>query len=658
MQKRNPDMAFFEKLRRAFGLDDSVDYDDEIEGIDATVTPLKQRRQEQAAEAAARAALPESEADPAGNTPDAEQPDTTPLPQAQAENAGDITSAAAPVPAIDLLSGDDNHTVPAGIFRTVVEIFNKSLPDFLSSTVDTARQEQYLYDALEKGMKGYLDSLQAQAQRQYAEQRQSDMLRMEAELHQLREGMRQREEEASDTKKLQLSAERQKRALTERVHDLEKQIASLEAEAEQYDLENKSLVNKLRLASLQEKSMETVRADEEERNAELETLRAENRQLTDAIEQLKLKETLGQTMVNDLQARASDALKALADKEQIFAENTAELNRRMQESEAELTSMRLDMEAANQRAATAEQATARATATAEELRIKLEEYLADRQEAQALAATLQSQLDKSREKLSVITEIQQQLEKLEEASLKSDAIIRRHKDELMEKDELLKNKDADLRDKNMILAQKDALIKRLEDQTDALRRQLEDAAYDKSQSESALRAEISRLKNLPTATATTTTAPDAALNGADTPADANADEKTGAAGAIDYMLDDLPIIEKTETTGKKVETSSVSEKKAKVLNEPASEAVVVKPARTRRKTRNAAPAVSEPETAPAADGTDSIIDDLDATDWLVATPAPKKRAGRRADTPENDDFGYHEPPRANHPDNPAQMSLF
>lgn len=77
-------MAFFEKLRRAFGLDDSVDYDDEIEGIDATVTPLKQRRQEQAAEAAARAALPESEADPAGNTPDAEQPDTTPLPQAQA----------------------------------------------------------------------------------------------------------------------------------------------------------------------------------------------------------------------------------------------------------------------------------------------------------------------------------------------------------------------------------------------------------------------------------------------------------------------------------------------------------------------------------------------------------------------------------------------
>lgn len=102
------------------------------------------------------------------------------------------------------------------------------------------------------------------------------------------------------------------------MHDLEKQIASLEAEAEQYDLENKSLVNKLRLASLQEKSMETVRADEEERNAELETLRAENRQLTDAVEQLKLKETLGQTMVNDLQARASDALKALADKEQIL----------------------------------------------------------------------------------------------------------------------------------------------------------------------------------------------------------------------------------------------------------------------------------------------------------------------------------------------------
>ena len=33
VQKRKSDMAFFEKLRRAFGLDDSVDYDDEIEEI-------------------------------------------------------------------------------------------------------------------------------------------------------------------------------------------------------------------------------------------------------------------------------------------------------------------------------------------------------------------------------------------------------------------------------------------------------------------------------------------------------------------------------------------------------------------------------------------------------------------------------------------------
>lgn len=651
-------MAFFEKLRRAFGLDDSVDYDDEIEGIDATVTPLRQRREEQAAAAAAREAA----------KPDEHAADTvTADAVAEHEATPPHEAAAAPpegsAPALELSVDENGHAVPAGIFRTVVEIFNSSLPDFLSSTVDTARQEQYLYDALEKGMKGYLESLQVQARNQYMEQRRTDMLKMETELHQLRETLRQREDEASDSKKLQLSAERQKRALTERVHDLEKQVASLEAESEQYSLENKSLVNKLRLASLQEKNMESARADEEERNAEMENLRSENSQLKDTVEQLKLKDTLSQTMVNDLQARASEAQKALSDKDQAFADSSAEYNRRLQEADTELASMRLDLESATQRAAAADQATARATATTEELRIKLEEYLADRQEAQTRAASLQTQLDKSREKLAVITEIQQQLEKLEEASLKSDAIIRRHKDELMEKDELLKTKDSDLRDKNMVLAQKDALIKRLEDQTDTLRRQLEDAAYERSQSESALRSEISRLKNLtpapaPAAAAPAVSAPtEAAATATAAEPATNPAEKSAAVGAIDYLLDDLPIIEKPAAANapkEKAKTATIESG----MNEQASPDVEVKPRRQRRKPRNIASEPSLDASVENAEEPESIIEDLDATDWLVATPPPKKRAPRRAEPADNDDFGYHEPPRANHPDNPAQMSLF
>lgn len=657
VQKRKSDMAFFEKLRRAFGLDDSVDYDDEIEGIDATVTPLRQRREEEAAAAAAAR--------------DAAQPDRAPADTTSAETNADNAATAdgnavphAPegaAPALDLPADENGHTVPAGIFRTVVEIFNSSLPDFLGSTVDTARQEQYLYDALEKGMKGYLDSLQIQARNQYMEQRRNDMLKMETELHQLRETLRQREDEASDSKKLQLSAERQKRALTERVHDLEKQIASLEAEAEQYNLENKSLVNKLRLASLQEKNMETVRADEAERNAEMETLRSENNRLKDTVEQLTLKDTLSQTMVNDLQARASEAQKTLSDKEQAFAETSAEYSRRLQEADSELASMRLDLESATQRAAVAEQATARATATTEDLRIKLEEYLADRQEAQTRAASLQIQLDKSREKLSVIAEIQQQLEKLEEASLKSDAIIRRHKDELMEKDELLKIKDSDLRDKNMTLAQKDALIKRLEDQTDTLRRQLEDAAYERSQSESALRSEISRLKNLSPATAPVPAAENCASTGTTAAAAPdsvkNTTEKVTVAGAIDYLLDDLPIIEKPAPKNAAAAVAATEELQPDV-NEPASPDVKVKPSRQRRKPRNTVPEPPAGTPEDTVEEPESIIEDLDTTDWLVATPPPKKRAPRRAEPADNDDFGYHEPPRANHPDNPAQMSLF
>ena len=57
-------------------------------------------------------------------------------------------------------------------------------------------------------------------------------------------------EDSSEAKKQQLSAERQKRALTDKVRELEKQLADISAENEQYILENKSLVNKLRVTQV------------------------------------------------------------------------------------------------------------------------------------------------------------------------------------------------------------------------------------------------------------------------------------------------------------------------------------------------------------------------------------------------------------------------
>lgn len=70
---------------------------------------------------------------------------------------------------------------------------------------------------------------------------------MLAEMDKLRKSNRRAEERGEDTRQQHLSAERQKRALTERVRDLEKQLSDITAEREQFELENKTLVNRVRL---------------------------------------------------------------------------------------------------------------------------------------------------------------------------------------------------------------------------------------------------------------------------------------------------------------------------------------------------------------------------------------------------------------------------
>lgn len=633
-------MAIFKRLKRAFGFDSQEYYEeDDTPGIDATVVPLRKRNEERASQYAAPAVTAHRhDAAPSEAAPSADA-----TPETIAEDAG------------------MSRAVPSEIFRTVVEVFNRSLPDFLGDSVDAERQQKFLYDALDDGMKRYLGSLDRDARRRYDEMRHADMLKTETELKELREALRRQEEEAEDVKKSQLSAERQKRALNERVRDLEKQIATLQAESEQLDLENKSLVNKLRINALQEKDIEAMRADAAELQEQLAKLRVENTRLSEGLEQAKLRDTLGETMVSDLQGRASEALKSVQEKERELAAVTAE-KASLETQLAEMQTLRDDLEGALLRAATAEKGVADNKSVADDLRRQIDDLRAERDEARTLAEGNAQQLARAREKLTVIAEIQTQVEQLEEARLKTDAQIRRHKDELLEKDDIIKQKDSDISDKNIALYQKDAAIKRLEDQCDSLRKQLEDAEFRHSQTQSAMREEINRLKKLPAPKPAVPEKSDKSDSSdksdlSDLPgkpdmapltepvsqknevpvtivAKAPVSKTATKAGSIDYALDDLPIIETPVTKPAPKKSAAKSAAKPERENESVSAAPSVK-----REPVNELP---------------SIDDDAN---WLIPTP-PKKTRQRAADATDSDDFGYKEPPRRPEPDNPAQMSLF
>ena len=252
----------------------------------------------------------------------------------------------------------------ARIFEGAVAVFNESLPDFLRRSVDTQKQSQLLAAAIDKGVDDYLNSLMVVAE-QYAEAKlkgAADSARRDAE--KLRADMQLVEQQRATLREQQLSADRRRRALADRVTDLETQLATAEAEREQFELENRSLLNKLKVADIQPgvvdemaKELETLKAqlaaaggegaqpgvasDTSALEAELESLRAEKATLSAELEGARKSEAeargkaetaareladsrthqeMSQAMFNDLQNSLATEREARAQAEQSLAE--------------------------------------------------------------------------------------------------------------------------------------------------------------------------------------------------------------------------------------------------------------------------------------------------------------------------------------------------
>ena len=77
-----------------------------------------------------------------------------------ADTSDKDTAINAPKPATPVAAPPEELTFdPASqeiIFRTVLKVFNESLPPFLQKSVDTKAQTEYLRNALDEGVRQYL----------------------------------------------------------------------------------------------------------------------------------------------------------------------------------------------------------------------------------------------------------------------------------------------------------------------------------------------------------------------------------------------------------------------------------------------------------------------------------------------------------------------
>jgi len=454
-------MALFRQLKRAFGFSDAEMEEEELEGIDARVTPLRRRNEDYARGAA-------------GEHANILQSGT------EMTNAAVATTADA-----SCGHGDDNsadrpddrqsRTAPSDIFESVVKVFNESLPEFIKQSVDEKAQREYLYSKLDQSMQRYVEGLERDVNDRCSVRWEAERKALLEQMDELRLKSQKTGEESNESKKLQLSAERQKRALSERVHELEKQLASLEAENEQYLLENKSLMNKLRLNSVMTQSedgdvreelsgkiLELTEALGNERN-KVAVLEKDNGMLKDALEQSKVKDNLGDAMLSDLNARLAEA-KEQADKHKALAEDLANEKNLLDDS-------------------------------LKDIQRKFDELSKAYEILKTEKSVVDDRLAEATENLSVVEKMHEQLSALEAARRSNESFLRKQKDELLQKDETIQHLKTENSEYAGTLRRKEEIISTLEETADSLRKTIETNLYENAQTVSAMRSEIERLRH-------------------------------------------------------------------------------------------------------------------------------------------------------------------
>lgn len=180
------------------------------------------------------------------------------------------------------------------IFEDVLTVFNAALPDFLQRSIDPAAQRRAMAESIDRSLDRYLDAVGAEAERRAEARMQASITRTKEDSEKLQARIHELEklnEKSTDTR---LSAERRYRALSDRVADLEQQLADSEAEREQLDLEKRSLMNKIKVSEVQG-------------NAAPDELVQELEQLRRRVSDFEKSSELNKGIYDDLQSQLKEA---------------------------------------------------------------------------------------------------------------------------------------------------------------------------------------------------------------------------------------------------------------------------------------------------------------------------------------------------------------
>lgn len=261
----------------------------------------------------------------------------------------------------------DKLDFPLTIFDSLLQVFNDAQPDFIRKCLDVDAQRRYLYDSIDASFKEYIGRYQANVREQARTEAEASSSKLRQELGQLRENGKNVEKLEDDIKHLRISSDRQKRTFNERIRDLEGKVSSVEAEKEQLQLEIKSLLNKVKVASVHEKDAKAYKADLDNLRKQMkEGAGEEAAQLRENLENANQRVTAMNAQNMAREAEAEQLRKDVAGLRKVIEEQKL----RLSELDDSIAVVKADAEA---RVAEADKRTAEANARADEMETRLAE---------------------------------------------------------------------------------------------------------------------------------------------------------------------------------------------------------------------------------------------------------------------------------------------
>ncbi|MDD2961215.1 MAG: hypothetical protein PHR45_03925 [Muribaculaceae bacterium] len=331
---------------------------------------------------------------------------------------------------------DESIIMPDAALQSLVELINSNQPEFVRRCIDESAQKKYLCEAMGESFKSFAQEIKEKTLAEERRQWNEYKLSVEKQINEFNENLKALKLKAEEQKNLALSSDRQRRALNDRIHDLESQVSKSEAEQEQFELENKSLLNRLKVIQVKSDDIEYFKRENERLSGELNKLRLELSKVAEASsneeEISKFKSTIAElkATIDNLNCEKETAIEqnevAIASlKEDINMLQTSAVEMEAQKN-ATVSDLKKELEISvamvnSMRTKASElEVSLKAKEVAAVDNTQIEELKEKLRIANSENESLQEELNEYLSNLEIVQQVQEQLEKVDEMKKKKD----------------------------------------------------------------------------------------------------------------------------------------------------------------------------------------------------------------------------------------------